>query len=284
MKKRFVLIITITFLIVVGIFTSITIIHNSPYRWSRELIDAIENNDIQEATLLLQQNYDVNTPSSKPNRIMDAFLESSPTVPLAKACYIGNYDMVKLLIDHGATASHIDGTGWSPLHQALIHYQEDDLWIIPLLLDNGADPNYIESDTPPIMLVANLLSTQQLKNEDALVVSLEIFKILEERGADIDYINNRGDNIVIESAIYGNKLLLEYLLQEKKFDVNYKNDLGMTPLMGSVSLEQDINKRTIQILLNNGADKNLKDNNGKTAYDYAIENGNEEFAELLRPE
>ena len=38
----------------------------------------------------------------------------------------------------------------------------------------------------------------------------------------------------------------------------------------------------INLLLEHGADKSIKDSNGKTAYDYAIENGNIEFAKLLK--
>jgi len=39
----------------------------------------------------------------------------------------------------------------------------------------------------------------------------------------------------------------------------------------------------LKFLLENGADKSIKDNDGKTAYDYAVENGNTELAELLKP-
>ena len=34
-------------------------------------------------------------------------------------------------------------------------------------------------------------------------------------------------------------------------------------------------------MLENGADKSLTDDNGKTAYDYAIETGNQEIIDLL---
>jgi ankyrin repeat protein len=48
-------------------------------------------------------------------------------------------------------------------------------------------------------------------------------------------------------------------------------------------LENYANEDTIQILLENGADKSIMDVHGKTAYDYALENENDEFAYLLKP-
>ena len=40
---------------------------------------------------------------------------------------------------------------------------------------------------------------------------------------------------------------------------------------------------SIELLLKYGADKSYKDQNGKTAYDYALERGHTEAAELLKP-
>ena len=39
----------------------------------------------------------------------------------------------------------------------------------------------------------------------------------------------------------------------------------------------------IELLLELGADKSIKNNDGKTAYDLALEKGHRELAELLKP-
>jgi ankyrin repeat protein len=272
---------------VVSVLAIVVVINTftSPYHWSRKLIDAIENDDISTAEKLLQEDYDVNTPETKPNRFWDAFTETTPRVPLSVACEYGNYNMVKLLIDHGATASHIEGTDSDFMHQALFRYQPDDLRVVPLLLQNGADLNFTDYVDCPILSAVSLSAkpSDGVSPEEAMQGSLTLFKLLESCGADIRVSDPAGTNAILEAAAWQNTAVLQYLLDEKGFDVNFINSSKQTPLMRSVYLENYANEDTIQILLNNGADKSLKDMNGKTAYDYAVENGNEEFAYLLKP-
>ena len=54
---------------------------------------------------------------------------------------------------------------------------------------------------------------------------------------------------------------------------------GSTALIYAVERSDDIN--TIRLLLEYGADVMARDENWKTAYDYAIENGDTEIIELL---
>ena len=67
-------------------------------------------------------------------------------------------------------------------------------------------------------------------------------------------------------------------------DINALSADGKTPLIVySVSKVNDRKADDLVFLLENGADKTIKDNDGKTAYDYAVSNGNTELAELLKP-
>ena len=70
------------------------------------------------------------------------------------------------------------------------------------------------------------------------------------------------------------------MLLENGADVNTKDDWGSTPLMNAVYSESGI--ETVQLLLDNGADPTLKDSEGKTAYDYAVENKDAELRDLLK--
>ena len=270
MKNKVIWIFVISALAII-IICIISYILFSPYHWSQQMIKAIEKDDIERVEQLLQKDFDVNTPNSKPNRIIDAFLESSPVIPLAMACEQGNYDMVKLLIDHGATASYIKGTGWSPLYEALWKYQPDDERVIPLLLDNGAAMCFKQcSDEQHILMAAS----------DA---TPEVLQILERYGADIYDTDESGSNAVMQAALYHNNAVLEYVLDNKSFDVNAADINGQTALMMSVYFENEADITTIELLLAHGVDKAIKDNDGKTAYDYALENGNEAFADMLVP-
>ena len=73
---------------------------------------------------------------------------------------------------------------------------------------------------------------------------------------------------------------MQQMLLENGADVNTKDDWGSTPLMNAVYSEAGI--ETVQLLLENGADPTLKDSEGKTAYDYAVEYRDAELRDLLK--
>lgn len=87
-----------------------------------------------------------------------------------------------------------------------------------------------------------------------------------------------------EACIVGNYDIVKLLI-DNGADCNlvWKGIEGSkTPLMRAVIYEQETAIDIVELLLESGADKNLRDNSGKTAYDYALQNGNLELAELLR--
>lgn len=63
---------------------------------------------------------------------------------LSTACYDGNVEIVKLLLDNGASVAERDDTERTPLHFA-VEAENSDV-IIPLLLDAGADVNAKDED------------------------------------------------------------------------------------------------------------------------------------------
>ena len=75
----------------------------------------------------------------------------------------------------------------------------------------------------------------------------------------------------------GNVELAVFLIRHNA-DVNSANDLGTTPLMYAI-LSQKID--LIKLLLENGAEKDVKERSGKTALDYAVQSGNKEIIGLI---
>ncbi len=63
-------------------------------------------------------------------------------------------------------------------------------------------------------------------------------------------------------------------------NINYQNDNGETPLMMSVYSN---NIEAADILIKRGADKTLRNKNGLTAMDIAVEKGNQIFIRMLTP-
>jgi hypothetical protein len=61
---------------------------------------------------------------------------SSGLTPLSHACRNGNYDIIQLLVDHGADVLRTDDFGFTALHHAASAGAAD---VVELLLDKGAD-------------------------------------------------------------------------------------------------------------------------------------------------
>lgn len=83
-------------------------------------------------------------------------------------------------------------------------------------------------------------------------------------------------NLFTLSALYERKNVMNYLLSNK-VDVN-KSCSDMTPLMYTAMYGLT---DTAKVLLKNGAKKDIKDKNGKTAKDYALEYKHNETAAIL---
>ena len=89
---------------------------------------------------------------------------------------------------------------------------------------------------------------------------------------------------------YNNKKSFDFLMNNEKIDCNIKNGNGDTPLIhvcavksgksGKSSFDIDVTY-FIEKLVNGGADVNVKDLNGKTAWDIAIERERGDSVKLL---
>ena len=120
------------------------------------------------------------------------------------------------------------------------------------------------------VLATKLLIDSKLINnlDESLILasqyeSVEIVKNLLENGANPNYLKNNFYSTIL-AAITGSDSVLQEILNHSNKNINLQRK-GVTPLMRASSL-LDLNK--VKILLSYGADKYLKDNKGKTAYDY----------------
>ena len=220
------------------------------YRDARKLIDAIEANDIGQVKLLLDSGADPNQTDIPVSRYWTIF-EFTARRPLTIACETGNLEMVRLLIEHGATAENREYTGWSPLRKTLFRFDADDAEIVKLLLANGADPSAMESDEIAVFAAADMYpmlfgSENYLSGYDEAVaknITQIVFMLL-------------GDNEINMRSSSGNTLLM------------------YAAIRGNIDLAENLIAR--------GCDVNLVNNQGKTAYDLAVENGRQSVAELIK--
>lgn len=239
------------------------------------------------AEFLIQNGADVN---HKNENKYDRF-----TTTLEYASYFGNYEMVKLLIDSGASVekgkekilNRFDNV--TPIHHAAGEYFN--VKILKLLIENGANVN--------IKMVVNpndTIGESPLHRACSKANNLEIAKLLVESGANVNakyfsiepndsyqFYWNGNTPLHFACCRYGNAEIAKFLI-EKGADINAINSLGNTPLLSFLKEnEQSKNEKNelAKFLIENGADVNIKNSEGYTALHLAVRNESFELTQLL---
>ena len=138
------------------------------------------------------------------------------------------------------------------------------------LVERGADLS-AKSDSG---MTALMLAMNPNSESDSLAISTSIV----DAGANVNTSSGGGNTALMEAGHKGLTKVVEFLI-EKGADVNSQNKYGETALM--VSSLQGAEPAVVKALLKAGANRDLTDVDGFTAFDLAKKNGNEEIMELL---
>lgn len=168
----------------------------------------------------------------------------------------GNLKMIQKLIDLKIDLNSCDSSDEKSILVWQCRYQKLDN--IKLLLDNGADVNYVSSTTA--------------LHEAVLCENLDVVKLLLKHGADINIVDKDGetplasyiDDITTRSHI--NKKLIKYLIKHGA-DVNTYNQFGY-PII-QMLYDRDNHYKLLKLLFKctNNIDINIKNKNGDTIFD-----------------
>jgi len=273
MKWRKILLISLL-VITMGVITYMVSNYYNNQFYAQKLIVAIDNNDVEGVSNLLES-----TTGNLNSKIflLDIFAklgESNNYTPLHEACIKGNFKIVKMLVDAGANVNVVEPiTKSTPLSSALSNIKEERIRIANLLIERGAN---VKTETFSIFWSSDL-------NDDGSINSskekdeFDLFVKMVEKGADPSILNREGSSILHIAVSQGNLLVIKYLIETANINVNIRNNSNRTPIMFCRNVD------IASYLLEQGADKTIQDSVGKTAYDYAVENGLLNLAELLRP-
>ena len=268
MRKSFFTIVSIIAVTIAGI-----IIGNGLYQ-NRELFGAIESSDYAAAKQAIEKGAWINAREHLlhiPNLI-----PKNPT-PLIIACEKGDEKIVSLLLDSGAEINKKDSyTGQTPLLAALHGSKENRFSIAMFLLEKGADPFSVQKTTSPLEETLVVLDSD---DEQTIDDGFKLFKYLIQQQVDLEICTGK-ENVLTFATHYSNYKVVEFLIKSHYFDINSKDLAGDTALIVATKNDQ---AEILQLLIELGADKSLKDSNGMTAYDYAMERGSLEIADLLKP-
>ncbi len=174
----------------------------------------------------------------------------------------GNSDIVELLVDKGALALP-NNEGDTPLDLAITYGKDD---IAKILVDVPID----ELGTTSLMKYSFLGNVDRVEE-------------LLYHGGEVNKKNKSGNTALVFVAASDsekdNLISITHLLIKQNSDLNViSSDEGKTPLMFAIENE---NYEIAKILLDNGANIDIKDYSGKKALDYAKESGNEEMTKIL---
>ena len=174
-------------------------------------------------------------------------LGSNDETPLHKATKNGQKEVVKFLLDKGANLEAKNAQDLMPIH-LLTEPVENSVEIVNIFVEKGADLNCRNSnnETPLHLVLQNAMNSKYVKVEEKC---LEIAKVLIENGANIDAINDTNETPL-------------HIVSDRADNVKNTNWFQV---------------KITKLLLEKGADTNLKDNyNSRTPLHIALQTSNVE--------
>lgn len=139
------------------------------------------------------------------------------------ACQQNSYEVVKLLLEHGADVNCAEDFGLTPLHQATSRL---DRYLVFLLVTRGADVNKRSAwSTTPIHSIFKDVSSE---NEETVV---DILKLLVKHGAEVDTADDNELTPLIIAAGKGLLGVCKFLLETNIRLLNMEAEDGANALM-----------------------------------------------------
>ena len=231
------------------------------------------------------------------------------STPLLFACQNGKTKIVKLLFENGADIDAENDEGTSAIHFAA---QSGKIDLVDILLQKGLDinsKNNLEENPlhytlyprhfPACQKATNSFGMAKFLIENGAKIdedssrgtpltcavatrNLDVVKLLIAQGAKVNHVTNTDLTPLPLALLYCNNEILKFLI-ENGAEVNAVHMTHKrTPLHASAYHFSCITKRCeiTRILLENGANPKLRDVDGFTPFDIALEEGNNQFVKM----
>ena len=180
----------------------------------------------------------------------------------------GNTEKVVEYLNNGVNINAQDINGKTALMTAVYN---NDVYMVRTLMKYNPDVNIQDKSKNSPFLYAGAKGY------------LDILKLIYRKADTRNVVNIYGGNALIPACEKGHLDTVIFLLENTDINVNHINKLSWTALLEVTVLGND-NKNyqeIVKVLLKHGADKNIKDNSGKTALDYAKERNLKNIERLL---
>lgn len=180
--------------------------------------------------------------------------------PLITALNERNLEKIEFFIDHPDVDPDVqDELGMTPLMYAAIDGERE---ITQALLDKGAKPNIQDINGRTALMHA-------IKSKNnAFIPQI----LLEDQRVDVEVSDSAGKTAIMYAAIFDQKEIVQDILHRKigpKLNIDLQDKYGLTALAHAVI---NYNHQIVEILLELGANPNIKDVYKRTTLDLAEEN------------
>ena len=186
-----------------------------------------------------------------------------------KAVKEADIKKIEYFLDNGFDINTKDERGRNAI---LIATYKNDVSLVEFLYKKGGDVNERDDSLNSAFLYAGANG------------QLEILKTIYKKAKVNSVFNRFGGNALIPACEKGYFETAKFLLENTDINVNHVNNLSWTALLEVLILGDGSSKyvEITKLLLKHGADKNIRDKQGKRAIDYAKERGFKEIEKLLR--
>lgn len=297
-KKSFILII---------LFVVLCIIIGMVWQFSMKFfMKAVYNGDIEEAQRFMKNpmvSKNLNS-SFAPGSFLDD--TAAWETPLSVACSNSDFEMAKLLIEYGADPKDPINESDCLIRSVILEYDVNDIELLKLLESEGLNlDGGIYRDEPDqnfLQIVSNINTykfIEEKNSSDDAVVEYnkwkgrgitDEYRYLYKKAKIKEFEVNDGITTLMYAVLHQNLDLIKYILDNGIENINEKDTerrnciFYITPDEETAPYyDKEWRKATVDMLISYGVDLTVKDRYGKTAYDYAVENGDSYLAELIKP-
>lgn len=229
------------------------------------LSTTIHDGDFDVAEFLIKQNADINA------------CNDDGSTPLIQSL-IGNKNIkfLRFMIENGADVNmHDKANGSSPLHYAV---NIGDVEMLECVCEKARNIDSKNNDglTPLCLVYSKWLM------EKTDIDHKSMFGLLVTKGADINQTYDNGDPILLDAVKRKKMDIVQYVVSLDA-DINIADGDGLTFLVASIqSLKNSAEKSTfIKFLIDKGIDPKQKDANNRTPLHHAVEKEDIETVKLL---
>lgn len=162
---------------------------------------------------------------------------------------------IESLINHGFDVNHINNAGNSSLILAM---RKGNLEFGGILITHGANANHACSSGYTPALATSI---------DGQISCLQL---LIDQGINVNHRSNNGNTALINAAMKGHTEYVKLLFKNGAY-VNHKNNKGNTALINMFNTRLDADKvfSMMKLLMENGADPLIEDDNGNDSWVHA---------------